>query len=131
MHAEATTMPGSNAQMHASAQETASRLANPDMSLGQLLGSFQAMNLAMSTTHDALVKMVQGTYDQAAHAGPSQHVAVEPPHAAVAADVVTYAIAAEALVHHPEHLAAARDDPSAPVGQHGLDVGRAQVQSEE
>ena len=50
-------------------------------------------------------------HDRMRHAGLRQHVAIEATQAAVAADVVQDAVAAEALVHHAQRPAAARDEP--------------------
>ena len=50
-------------------------------------------------------------HDRMRHARLRQHVAIEATQAAVAADVVQDAVAAEALVHHAHRAAAARDEP--------------------
>ena len=57
-YTEAVTMPGSNAQMHATAQEWSEGLLNPNMSMGQIQGSIRAMNAEIQATHSALQKQV-------------------------------------------------------------------------
>lgn len=59
---EAVTMPGSNAQMHASAQDAADSLVNPDMPLSAILGAFEGMNEEIGVTsgnlHDINEKLL-------------------------------------------------------------------------
>jgi hypothetical protein len=55
-YVEAITMPGSNAQMHATAQDWATGLLNENMSMSQLQGTLRAMNAEIKATHDALKK---------------------------------------------------------------------------
>ena len=50
--------------------------------------------------------------DGVRHTGLSQGVAVKALHAAIAADVVQYSVAAKTLVHHAKHLAAPCDETS-------------------
>ena len=51
---EAITMPGSNAQLHASSQEIADHMISADMTLGQIVGAFEAFNLEIASTGSAL-----------------------------------------------------------------------------
>ena len=55
---------------------------------------------------DAVAQVVSAKHDDGmAHAGLGQHIAVEPPQSAVAAQIVQDPVAAEALVHHPQRPA--------------------------
>jgi hypothetical protein len=54
LYQEAVTMPGSNAQMHATAQEWADGHFNPNMSLAQIVGAIRGMNLEISKTEQSL-----------------------------------------------------------------------------
>jgi hypothetical protein len=51
---EAITMPGSNAQLHASSQEIADHMISDDMTLSQIVGAFEAFNLEIASTGSAL-----------------------------------------------------------------------------
>ncbi len=68
--------------------------------------------------------------DRMGHAGLRQHVAIEPPQPAVAAQIVQDPVAAEPLVHHPERPAALPGDQPpgqlvgpAAIGVMGRDIG--------
>jgi hypothetical protein len=74
-YAEAVTMPGSNAQLHATAQEWASGMINENMSIEQLAGTLRAMNAEINATHDALQKQVDDIHKHIGGVG----VAVAPP----------------------------------------------------
>lgn len=58
LYTEAVTMPGSNAQMHATAQEWATGLFNENMSLDQIRGAIYGMNKEIQATRGALEKQV-------------------------------------------------------------------------
>lgn len=51
---EAITAPASNAQLHATAQEWAQGILNPNMSFDQLQGTLRAMNAEITSTRNAL-----------------------------------------------------------------------------
>jgi hypothetical protein len=51
---EALTMPGSNAQMHASAQDVADALADPNAPIGTIQGVLKGANFEIKSTTDAL-----------------------------------------------------------------------------
>ncbi len=56
---EAVTMPGSNAQLHATAQTTADEMINSNMSVGQIMAAFYAMNQEIDSTSGALSTISQ------------------------------------------------------------------------
>jgi hypothetical protein len=56
---EAVTMPGSNAQLHATAQTTADEMINSNMSVGQMMAAFYAMNQEIDSTSGALSTISQ------------------------------------------------------------------------
>lgn len=70
-YVEAITMPGSNAQMHATAQDWAQGLINENISLDQLQGSLRGMNMEINSTRKALEKQAQQPQDDVRHAGPT------------------------------------------------------------
>jgi hypothetical protein len=56
---EAVTMPGSNAQLHASASAWADEKFDPNTNLSNLLGTFKAMNLEIGATREALTHQIK------------------------------------------------------------------------
>jgi len=56
---ETVTMPGSNAQLHATSSAWAAENFDPNTNLANLQGVFKAMNLEIAATHKALVNQVQ------------------------------------------------------------------------
>lgn len=61
---EAVTMPGSNAQMHASSQEMADQILNSNLSVGQILAVFRAVNTEINATSKSLNSIVLKTDDE-------------------------------------------------------------------
>lgn len=58
LYMEAVTMPASNAQMHATAQEWATGLFNENMSVAQIQGAVRGMNAEISASRQALDEQV-------------------------------------------------------------------------
>jgi hypothetical protein len=75
---EAVTMPGSNAQLHASAQQWADGIFDPNMNLANLLGTFKAMNLEVNSNKEYLQKQVQESRAHVEHQGPTLPVPGQP-----------------------------------------------------
>ncbi|HWT81462.1 MAG TPA: hypothetical protein VN648_21930, partial [Candidatus Methylomirabilis sp.] len=67
LYIEAVTMPGSNAQIHATAQETADEMINANMSVGQIMGAFYAMNREINATQGALSSISQHLLQRIGH----------------------------------------------------------------
>ena len=68
---EAMTMPGSNAQLHASASEWADGTFNKDMNITALEGVFKGMNLEIASTHKALQTQINTSREAIQAQGPT------------------------------------------------------------
>jgi hypothetical protein len=67
---EAITMPGSNAQLHASAQDWADGTFDQNMNMASLMGTFKAMNMEIESTHKALLGAVERSKQSVIGQGP-------------------------------------------------------------
>lgn len=85
LYMEAVTMPASNAQMHATAQEWATGLFNENMSLAQIQGAIAGMNAeiqASSTALDSQIAEARGAVVNNGPTMPSPGAAAPAPQAA-------------------------------------------------
>jgi hypothetical protein len=87
---EAVTMPGSNAQLHASSQETADKMISDDMTLDQIKGAFSAMNEEIESTGDALQTINERLLDSLGKSNLKTLFSYKDDAAAKAADVKSY-----------------------------------------
>lgn len=70
-YVEAITMPGSNAQLHATASQWGRSLLDENMPIQILAGSLKAMNREIAATHDALENQLLRGQAAVLHAGPT------------------------------------------------------------
>jgi len=68
---EAVTMPGSNAQLHASAQDWADGQFDPNMNIRHLSGTLKAMNFEIQSTSKALHEGQAQSVDRVKNQGPT------------------------------------------------------------
>jgi hypothetical protein len=68
---EAMTMPGSNAQMHASAQDVSDKLADPNISLASLRGLLKGMNFEIQATAKSIDDTMKASQSKVVHHGPT------------------------------------------------------------
>jgi hypothetical protein len=59
MYVEASTMPGSNAQMHAGSQEFAQKVTNRDFNLNSLAGALKGINLEIASEESSLKNQIK------------------------------------------------------------------------
>jgi hypothetical protein len=78
---EAITMPGSNAQLHATSQDWADGTFSPNMPISALNGTLKAMNLEINSTSQALRDQLGKSHSEVTSQGPS----IAPPGGARAA----------------------------------------------
>lgn len=82
LYMEAVTMPASNAQMHATAQEWATGLFNENMSVAQIQGAIRGMNSEIAASRQALDEQVRDMQSSVATTGPTITPGGAPPLAA-------------------------------------------------
>lgn len=70
-YVEAITMPGSNAQLHATASQWGRSLLDENMPIQVLAGSLKAMNREIAATHDALENQLRTGRAAVLNAGPT------------------------------------------------------------